>query len=202
VVMGSHRQLDQPTGVINLRKEIRIGGSGGQGILLAGEVIGKAAALYDGIYAVQTESYGPEARGGASRSEVVISDEEIDYPKVHDPDIFVAMSQEALMAYLDGLKDGGILIVDPDMVMEDEIKSFVEEHHIEIHRAPVIRTADEKIGLRVTANIVMIGAITGFTHVISEEAARKAVVASVPAKFKDKNLLAFEAGLELSQKEV
>lgn len=185
-----------------MRKEIRIAGSGGQGILLAGEVIGKAAALYDDIYAVQTESYGPEARGGASKSEVVISDEEIDYPKVHNPDIFVAMSHEAVVAYLDGLKDGGILIIDPDMVVEDEIKSFVEEHHIELHRAAVIRTAEEKIKLRVAANIVMIGAITGFTHIISEEAAREAVVTSVPAKFKDKNLSAFEAGLELSQKEV
>lgn len=185
-----------------MRKDIRIGGSGGQGILLAGKVIGMAAALYDDLYAVQTESYGPEARGGASRTEIVISDEEIDYPKVQHPDIFVAMSHEALMAYLADLKDGGVLIVDPDRVMGSEIESFVEEHHIELHRAVVTRTAEQKIKLPVTANIVMIGAITGFTHVISEEAARKAVAASVPAKFKDKNLSAFEAGLELSQKEV
>ena len=181
-----------------MRKEIRIAGFGGQGVILAGIVIGKAAALYDGLHAVQTQSYGPEARGGASRTELVISDEEIDYPKVHHPDIFVAMSHEALIAYLDGLKQGGILIIDPDMVMEDKIRSFVEEHDIKVYHAPATSTADEKVGLRIVANIVMIGAITGFTKVISEEAARKAIVASVPPGTEEKNLSAFEAGMELS----
>ncbi|MGZ4856907.1 MAG: 2-oxoacid:ferredoxin oxidoreductase subunit gamma [Methanobacteriaceae archaeon] len=185
-----------------MRTEIRIAGFGGQGIILAGIVIGKAAALYDGIYAVQTQSYGPEARGGASRTELVISDEEIDYPKVHTPDIFVAMSHEALMAYLDGLKDGGILIVDPDMIMEDEIKSFVEDHHLKIYHAPVTRIAEDKIGLRIVANIVMIGAVTGFTKVISVDAARQAVAASVPPGTEKKNLSAFQAGLELSNEEM
>ena len=185
-----------------MRKEIRIAGFGGQGVILAGIVIGKAAALYDGLHAVQTQSYGPEARGGASRTELVISDEEIDYPKVHHPDIFVAMSHEALIAYLDGLKQGGILIIDPDMVMEDKIRSFVEEHDIKVYHAPATSTADEKVGLRIVANIVMIGAITGFTKVISEEAARKAIVASVPPGTEEKNLSAFEAGMELSQQEV
>lgn len=185
-----------------MRKEIRIAGFGGQGVILAGIVIGKAAALYDGIHAVQTQSYGPEARGGASRTELVISDEEIDYTKVHNPDIFVAMSHEALVAYLDGLKEGGILIIDQDMVNEDEISSFVKEHHIQVYHAPATRTADEKVGLRIVANIVMIGAITGFTKVISEESARKAIAASVPPGTEDKNLSAFEAGMELSQQEV
>jgi 2-oxoglutarate ferredoxin oxidoreductase subunit gamma len=189
-------------GGLKLRKEIRIAGFGGQGVILAGIVIGKAAALYDGLYAVQTQSYGPEARGGASRTELVISDDEIDYPKVHHPDIFVAMSHEALIAYLDGLKPGGILIIDPDMVMEDKISSFVEEHDIKVYHAPATRTADEKVGLRIVANIVMIGAITGLTKVISEEAARKAIEASVPPGTEEKNLSAFEAGMELSSEEV
>ena len=95
-----------------MRKDIRIAGFGGQGIILAGIVIGKAAALHDGLYAVQTQSYGPEARGGASKTEVVVSDNEVDYPKVQNPDIFIAMSHPALMAYLDRSKDGGILIVE------------------------------------------------------------------------------------------
>jgi len=185
-----------------MRKEVRIAGFGGQGIILAGIVIGKAAALYDGLQAVQTQSYGPEARGGASRTELVISDEEIDYPKVHHPDIFVAMSHEALLAYLEGLKPGGILIIDPDMVIEDEISSFITEHDIQVYHAPATRTADEKVGLRIVANIVMIGAITGFTGVISEEAARKAIAASVPPGTEAKNLSAFEAGMELSREEV
>lgn len=184
-----------------MRKEIRIAGFGGQGIILAGIVIGKAAALYDGLYAVQTQSYGPEARGGASRTELVISDGEIDYPKVHHPDIFVAMSHEALLAYLEGLKPGGVLIIDPDMVIETEISSFVEEHDIKVYHAPATRTADEKVGLRIVANIVMIGAITGFTDVISEDAARKAIAASVPPGTEDKNISAFESGIELSREE-
>jgi len=180
-----------------LRKDIRIAGFGGQGIILAGIVIGRAASLHDNLFAVQTQSYGPEARGGASRTEVVISDSEIDYPKVQYPDIFVAMSHEALMAYLEGLKDGGILIVDPDMIKEEEVLPFVEKHNISYFKAPATKTAAEKIGLSIVANIVMIGAITKATKVISEEAARKSITESVPPGTEKKNLAAFEAGMEL-----
>ena len=180
-----------------MRKDIRIAGFGGQGIILAGIVIGKAASLYDNLFAVQTQSYGPEARGGASKTEVVISDSEIDYPKVQKPDIFIAMSNEALMAYLDDLKDGGTLIVDPDMIKEEEILPFIKEHNINYYKAPVTRTAAEKIGLSIVANIVMVGAITRITKVVSEEAARNAVAASVPPGTEEKNIAAFEAGMEL-----
>lgn len=180
-----------------MRKNIRIAGFGGQGIILAGIVIGKAASLYDNIFAVQTQSYGPEARGGASKTEVVISDSEIDYPKVQKPDIFIAMSNEALMAYLNDLKEGGILIVDPDMIKEEDILPFIQKHNINYYKAPVTRTATEKIGLNIVANIVMVGAITKITKVVSEEAARKAVAASVPPGTEEKNIAAFEAGMEL-----
>jgi len=180
-----------------LRKEIRIAGFGGQGIILAGIVIGKAASLYDQIYAVQTQSYGPEARGGASRAEVVISSEEIDYPKVQKPDILVAMSHPALMAYLDDLKDGGILIADPDMIIEEDIMPFIQKHDINYFKAPVTRTAEDKIGLKIVANIVMIGAIARATNIISEEAARNAIKDSVPPGTEDKNLAAFEAGMAI-----
>jgi 2-oxoglutarate ferredoxin oxidoreductase subunit gamma len=185
-----------------LRKDIRIAGFGGQGIILAGIVIGKAAALHDDIFAVQTQSYGPEARGGASKTEVVISDEEIDYPKIENPDILVAMSHEALMAYLDDLKDGGTLIIDPDMISEEDILPFVKKHKIKLYKAPATRTADEKIGLKIVANIVMIGAITRITKVVSEDAARKAVAESVPPGTEKKNLAAFEAGAALADEEV
>lgn len=181
-----------------MRKDIRIAGFGGQGIILAGIVIGKAAALHDNLNAVQTQSYGPEARGGASKTEIVISDELIDYPKVQKPDIFVALSQAGLDAYLHDLKDGGILIIDPDMIKEEELLPFVEEHDIKLYKAPVTRTAVEKIGLKIVANIVMIGAITRMTKVISEEAARQAVAESVPPGTEKKNLEAFEAGAELA----
>lgn len=183
--------------VFKLRKEIRIAGFGGQGIILAGIVIGKAAALHDGIHAVQTQSYGPEARGGASRTEIVISDEEIDYPKVQSPDILVAMSHPAMMAYLDDLKDGGMLIVDPDMINEEEILPFVKKHNIQYYRAPATITAEKEIGLSIVANIVMIGSITEITKLISVEAAEKAIKESVPPGTEAKNLAAFEAGLTI-----
>ena len=199
VLQKSLRRSDQHTGVIQVHKEIRIAGFGGQGIILAGIVIGKAAALYDGLHAVQTQSYGPEARGGASRTEIIISDDEIDYPKVQKPDILVAMSHEALIKYLDDLKDEGILIIDPDLIMEEEILPFVREHKIKLYQAPATRTAEEEIGLRIVANIVMIGAITGFTQVITEEAARNAIRVSVPPGTEEKNLSAFEAGIKLAK---
>ncbi len=182
-----------------MRTEMRIAGFGGQGIILAGIVIGKAAALYDNIYAVQTQSYGPEARGGASRTELVISDEEIDYPKVQNPDILVAMSHEAMMAYLHDLKDNGILIVDPDMINEEEILPFIKEHNIKYYHAPATKTANEKIGLPIVANIVMLGSITEITKIISADAVIKSIKDSVPKGTEDKNLLAFEAGRKIVQ---
>ncbi|BDH79008.1 2-oxoglutarate ferredoxin oxidoreductase subunit gamma [Methanothermobacter tenebrarum] len=180
--------------MIRVRREIRIAGFGGQGVVLAGIVIGKAASLYDKLHAVQTQSYGPEARGGASRSEVVISDNEIDYPKVREPDIFVAMSHEALITYLDDLKTGATLIVDPDMIKEEEIKDFIKKKKIKYYRAPATRTAKEEIGIPIVANMVMIGAFTRATRVISDQAAKKAIEDSVPPGTEKKNLEAFEAG--------
>ncbi len=180
-----------------MRKEIRFGGFGGQGIILAGIIIGKAASLFDNFEAVQTQSYGPEARGGASKCEVVISDGEIDYPKVENPDVFVALSHEALIKYLEDLKKKGILIVDPDMVDLGEIQDFIDKREIKVYEAPVTRTAINDIGLKIVANIVMIGAIVKATGVVSEEAARKAILDSVPKGTEKKNIQAFEAGLNL-----
>jgi 2-oxoglutarate ferredoxin oxidoreductase subunit gamma len=181
-----------------MRKEVRIAGLGGQGVILAGIIIGKADSLFDGINAVQTQSYGPEARGGASRTEIVISDEKIDYPKVVSPDILVAMSHEALIKYLDDLKDEGILIIDPDMINEDEIKDFVKEHKIKVYHARATSTAEEKIGLKIVANIVMIGAITHVTKIVSNNAAKDAIIDSVPKGTEEKNIKAFEAGYALN----
>lgn len=180
-----------------MRQEIRIGGFGGQGVIMTGIVIGKAASLYDGNNAVQTQSYGPEARGGASKTEVVISDETIDYPKVESPDIFIAMSQTALMKYKDDLKDEGILIIDSDLVNEEEIAGFVDEKRIKLYRAPATRTASEVIGLRMVANIVIMGAIVKATGIVSVEAAKAAILDSVPKGTEEKNIQAFEAGYNL-----
>lgn len=180
-----------------MRKEVRIAGFGGQGILLTGIVIGKAASLFDNINAVQTQSYGPEARGGASRCEIVISDEEIDYPKVQSPDILVAMSHEALLKYIVDLKDNGTLIIDLGNIDEEDIKYFVNEHNIKLYRANATEIAINDIGLKIVANIVMLGAIVKITKIISKEAAIKSIEDSVPSGTEEKNIAAFEAGYNL-----
>ena len=182
-----------------MRKEIRICGFGGQGIILAGIILGKAASLFDENEAVQTQSYGPEARGGASKCEVVIDNKLIEYPKVLNPDILVAMSNEALLKYIDDLKDEGTLIVDPGTTDIDGVKDFIEEHNIKVYEAPATQTAMNDIGLKIVANIVMVGAITKITGVISKEAAMKAIEASVPKGTEEKNIKAFEAGYALAE---
>ena len=180
-----------------MRTEIRIGGFGGQGVILAGIILGKAASIFDENEAVQTQSYGPEARGGASKCEVVVSDSKIDYPKVESPDIFIAMSNEALIKYIVDLKDEGTLIVDPGTTDIEDVREFIDQHNIKVYEAPATKTANDEIGLKIVANIVMVGAITKITGVISENAAIEAIKDSVPAGTEEKNINAFEAGYNL-----
>ena len=180
-----------------MRTEIRIGGFGGQGVILAGIILGKAASIFDDNEAVQTQSYGPEARGGASKCEVVVSDSEIDYPKVHSPDILVAMSNEALIKYIVDLKDEGTLIVGPGTTDIEDVREFIDQHNIKVYEAPATKTANDEIGLKIVANIVMVGAITKITGVISENAAIEAIKDSVPAGTEEKNINAFKAGYNL-----
>ena len=180
-----------------MRTEIRIGGFGGQGVILAGIIVGKAASIFDENEAVQTQSYGPEARGGASKCEVVVSDSEIDYPKVQSPDILVAMSNEALIKYIVDLKDEGTLIVDPGTTDIEDVRDFIDQHNIKVYEAPATKTANDEIGLKIVANIVMVGAITKITGVISENAAIEAIKDSVPAGTEEKNINAFKAGYNL-----
>ena len=180
-----------------MRTEIRICGFGGQGIILAGIILGKAASLFDNNEAVQTQSYGPEARGGASKCEVVIDNKLIEYPKVQNLDVLVAMSNEALIKYIDDLKDEGILIVDPSTTYVEDVQEFIDEHNIEVYEAPATMTAINDIGIKIVANIVMVGAITKITKVISKEAVMKAIEDSVPNGTEEKNIQAFEAGYAL-----
>lgn len=180
-----------------MRQELRIGGFGGQGVIMAGIIVGKAASLFDNNEAVQTQSYGPEARGGASKCEVVISDDEIDYPKVQSPDILVVMSNEALIKYIVDLKDNGTLIVDPGTTDIEDVKEFIDEHNIKVYEAPATKTAVDDIGLKIVANIVMVGAITKVTGIISKEAAMEAINDSVPKGTEEKNIAAFNAGYDL-----
>ena len=169
-----------------MRMEVKFGGFGGQGIILMGNITAKAAALYDNKHAIFTPSYGPEARGGAASSNVVIDTEEIDYPYVKDPDVLVVMSQEAYEKYACLLKDNGILIVDVDLV---NLKNGVGK----IAKMPATRIAEE-MGKRIVANIVMLGFFTGATELVSYEAIKRAVVESVPEKFRTLNQDALDNG--------
>ena len=180
-----------------MRTEIRLCGFGGQGIILAGIILGKAASLYDENEAVQTQSYGPEARGGASKCEVVIDNKLIEYPKVQNLDVLVAMSNEALLKYIDDLKVGGTLIADPGTTDIDAVKDFVEENNIEVYEAPATMTAMNDIGIKIVANIVMVGVITKITKVVSKVAVIKSIEDSVPKGTEKKNIEAFEAGYAL-----
>jgi len=172
------------------RVEIRISGLGGQGVVLAGEILGRAA-VYDGKHAVQTQSYGAEARGSAARSEVIISDENVGFPKVRKCDILVAMSQSALDKHLEDLKEGGTLLVDRDMVKK------IPKIEAEIFTIPVTKIAETELKSRIYANVVMLGALTKITGMVSEESVRKAILASVPEGTKEVNLQGFKMGLQV-----
>lgn len=174
------------------RYEVRIAGFGGQGVVTAGYVLGQSACLFDGKNATMTQSYGPEARGGACNSEVVISDEDIDFPKVVKPDLLVAMSQEAYLLYWNDVKDGGTVILDEDLVTPTE-----EVKGIKYYKSPATRTAEE-LGNRIIANVVMLGTITAITEVVSFEAMRKAVAARWP-RFSELNLKALKKGMEIGR---
>lgn len=174
-----------------MRQEIQLAGFGGQGIILAGHIVGKAAALYGGKEAVFTQSYGPEARGGACAAELVISDEPIDYPMVSQPEIVVCMSQEAFTKYGVAAK-GAQLIVDSDLV--EGATSMKGLRH-----APFTRLADE-LGRRIVANVVMLGSLTAITELVSREAMEEAIRTTVKERVIDLNMRAFAAGYDYASK--
>jgi 2-oxoglutarate ferredoxin oxidoreductase subunit gamma len=169
------------------RLEIRLAGSGGQGLILAGMILAEAVGIHEGKFVTQTQSYGPEARGGASKSEVVISDQEIDYPPAVKPDILLAMSQAACDAYIFDVKPGGTLIVDGSLV-----------HHLPTTRAialPFTKIAREEIGREMMANIVALGALAQLTGIVSLENLERALLARVPKGTEAQNRQALEAGV-------
>jgi len=171
-----------------MKAGIRISGFGGQGIILSGVIVGKAA-VFDGYNAVQTQSYGPEARGGSTRSEVVVSDEEIDYPKVESASISIIMSQEAFNKYALRTKREGIIIYDPELIPENKI-----EGDFKLAEINATRIASE-LGTKIVANIVMLGAFSNICNLISKDSMIDSIKDSIP-KMLDLNLNAFEAGME------
>ena len=178
---------------MSFRTEIRLSGEGGQGLVLAGKVLAEAAAIYDNKNATQSQSYGPEARGGASRSEVIISDDEIDYPKAVHLDLLLALTQESCTRYWKDLKDEGILLVDSDSVIN------IPQGLFKVYKVPIIRIAERDVGKALVANIVALGIITGLAKVVSEEAVESAILARVPKGTEELNLKAFKAGLKAAE---
>jgi 2-oxoglutarate ferredoxin oxidoreductase subunit gamma len=173
------------------RTEIRLAGEGGQGMILAGIILAEAAAIYDGKQATQTQSYGPEARGGASRSEVVISDVEIDHPEVLSADVVVALSQEAYKKFAKTVHAGGLLIIDSERVECDPAIPAI--------KIPVLKLAQETTGKAITANTVALGVLVGLTGVVSRDAIEKAVTARAPKGTEEMNRKALQAGFAAAE---
>jgi 2-oxoglutarate ferredoxin oxidoreductase subunit gamma len=170
--------------------EIRIAGFGGQGVILAAAVVGKAAAIFQGGYATMTQSFGPEARGGSSSAQVILSSDPILYPYVTQPDILVVMSQEAYTRFAPQLKPGGILITEQELVRVDRYPAGVR-----VYGVPATRLAEE-LGRKVVLNIVMVGFFGAVVKLLEPEALRKAVEDSVPPAMQKLNLQAFDKGYE------
>ncbi len=174
------------------RYEIRLSGSGGQGLILMGIILAEAIGIYDGKYVAQTQSYGPEARGGSSKSEVIVSDEEIDYPKAIHLDLLLAMNQKSCDEFYPDLKPEGVLIVDSTFVTQIPTpKAF---------QIPFTRLAWEKFEREVVANIIALGALSQLTPAVSAKAVESAVLARVPRGTEKMNRDALRAGMAAAKR--
>ena len=176
------------------KHEIRLSGSGGQGLLLAGIILAEAAII-DGKNAVQTQSYGPEARGGASKSEVLISDEVIDFPKVRNCDVLLSLTQKSYEQYNHGIKDDGILILDSSVLVDAGVKN-------RIISIPIVETAVKVLGKPMVTNIVAIGAVVEITKIVSQEALETAVLKRVPKGTEELNKRALSLGYEIAKQSI
>ena len=171
-------------------RQVLITGFGGQGIVLAGDILGKAAALFDHKHATMTQNYGPEARGGACSSQVIIGPEEILFPCIEQPEILVCMSQEAYTKNIKTLRPDGTLIWDTDLVHTKK-----GEYNFKLYNIPATRFA-EQLGTKMMANIVMLGFLSAVENLVHADALRKAILDSVPTATKDNNISAFNMGRE------
>lgn len=173
-----------------MRTEIRFGGFGGQGIISAGTITGKAASIYSDLDAVLIQSYGPEARGGACSAEVVIKRSHIDYPQMTTPDIVILMSQEAYDKYNTDIQDEGTMILEKDLIDEANPPPTVNCHYI-----PSTKIAEE-LGNKIVANVVMLGFLAATSDVVSQQAMHQAIISSVPEGTEELNNKAFTEGVE------
>jgi 2-oxoglutarate ferredoxin oxidoreductase subunit gamma len=176
------------------RTEIRVGGLGGQGIILCGSIIGKAAAIYSGRQSTLIQAFGPEARGSACSAQVIVADEAIGYPYVRKPDILVLLSQDAFVQFSPQLKPDGLVLYENELVqVEGKLPASARSLGI-----PATRFAEE-LGRRLVLNIVMAGFFTGATGLLSIEAVEKAVLDSVPKGTESLNVKALMKGYEYGQ---
>lgn len=174
------------------RYEIRLSGSGGQGMVFAGMILAEAIGVEDGKNVCQTQSYGPEARGGASRSDLVVSSREIYYPKPLKLDLLLALTQESCDTYYQALKEDGVLIVDSGLITQFPAR--------QVHAYPFTQIAREQLGTPVVANIIALGAIAALTKIVSKQGLLEAVKKRAPKGTEERNLKAVELGFELARK--
>jgi 2-oxoglutarate ferredoxin oxidoreductase subunit gamma len=176
--------------MIMARTEIKIGGFGGQGVILSGYIIGRAACIYDDKHATMIQAFGPEARGSACSSQVIVDSKPIAYPYIAAPSVMIVMSQEAYARFVPELSPGGILITEEELVNPHNLRKDVRHFSI-----PATRIAEE-LGKRMVVNIVMMGFLTAMLDLVSHDAMQKAVEVSVPKGTEGLNLQAFERGYE------
>jgi 2-oxoglutarate ferredoxin oxidoreductase subunit gamma len=178
------------TALSTAKRQVRMAGFGGQGIVLAGMILGKAVTLFEGLNAVMTQSYGPEARGGACSADVVTSAGPIHYPKVTRPDVLVLMSEEAARTYGEETAENAKVIVNENLV-----KSVPNQAGITVLKVPATGIA-ESLGLVIVANIVMLGFITAVCDLVSYDSMKQSILSSIPKGTEELNLAAFQAGYD------
>jgi 2-oxoglutarate ferredoxin oxidoreductase subunit gamma len=172
------------------RTEIKIGGFGGQGVILSGYIIGRAASIFDNKHATMIQAFGPEARGSACSSAIIVASEEIAYPYITAPEVMIVMSQEAYSKFVPELATGGLLVTEEELVSPHNLRKDVRHFSI-----PATRIAEE-LGKRMVLNIVMMGFLTAVAKIVGKEAMEKAVKVSVPKGTEELNQKAFARGYE------
>lgn len=177
------------------RRELRFSGFGGQGVITMAHVLGHAASIHGDLTATMTEAYGPEKTGGFSRADLVLSEEEIGYPNVVEPDVFVAFSQEGYERDLESVAEEGFVLVERDLVDPTSLLELWNGLDIELLTVPAVEVADQ-LGNRVVANIVMLGATVEATGYIPASTVREAIRDIVPAGTETLNESAFDRGRE------
>jgi 2-oxoglutarate ferredoxin oxidoreductase subunit gamma len=179
-----------------MKQEIRITGFGGQGVILSGVIVGKAASIYSGKSATMSQAYGPEARGSACSTQVIIDEAEILYPYIRRADVLVAMSQEGYSKFVGELKPDGVLIYDEDLVDPGDLKKTVKTYPIKAQRI-----AETDLGRKIVTNIVILGYFTAVTGAVDKEAMLESIKTSVPKGTIDLNVAAFQRGYDAFKKD-